>query len=147
MADPLSATANAAAIVGLVDVVCRMGKELYVFFAAVKGASQEIKDLQVELQDLETIFSTIRDYCESFSNSPFATADYLVLPNIVITLGSVREEYNILQGIVDTAKWKAQQRTKNLANKIKWVLNEKRILSLESLHVLILVKDLLYLGL
>jgi hypothetical protein len=55
MADPLSTVANAAAIVGLVDVSFQAAKELYVFFSAVKGASKEEKSLQNELQDINTI--------------------------------------------------------------------------------------------
>jgi len=45
MADPLSTVANAAAVVGLINVSFRAAKELYVFFSAVKGASKEVKSL------------------------------------------------------------------------------------------------------
>jgi Fungal N-terminal domain of STAND proteins len=61
MADPLSAVANAAAIVGLVDVSFRAAKKLYVSFSAVKGASKEVKSLQNELQDINTILRLLSD--------------------------------------------------------------------------------------
>jgi len=61
MADTLSTVANAAAIVGLADVSFRAVKELYVFFSAVKGASKEVKSLQNELQDINTILRFLSD--------------------------------------------------------------------------------------
>lgn len=61
MANTLSTVANAAAIVGLADVSFRAAKELYVFFSAVKGASKEVKSLQNELQDINTILRLLSD--------------------------------------------------------------------------------------
>ena len=61
MAGTLSTVANAAAIVGLVDDLFRGAKELYVFFSVVKGASKEVKSLQNELQDINTILRLLSD--------------------------------------------------------------------------------------
>jgi hypothetical protein len=61
MADTLSTVANAAAIVGRADVSFRAAKELYVFFSAVKGASKEVKSLQNELQDINTILRLLSE--------------------------------------------------------------------------------------
>jgi len=61
MANPLLTVANAAAIVGFVDVSFRAAKELYVFFSVVKGASKEVKSLQNELQDINTILRLLSD--------------------------------------------------------------------------------------
>ena len=41
IADPFSSVANAATVIGLTDVLCRVEKELYLFFSA-RAASRDI---------------------------------------------------------------------------------------------------------
>jgi hypothetical protein len=48
MADPLSTAANAAAVIGLVNVSFLTAKELY-FFSVVNDVSKEVKSLQNKL--------------------------------------------------------------------------------------------------
>lgn len=115
MADPLSATVNVAAVIGLIDAVCRVGKEIYGFIAAVKNAPKEIKDLQSELQGIEGTLSSTKQCCKKrLDRLSTASKDSSALRSITSTLKRIEVEYATLSEIITNTN-----RTKNGRTKTK----------------------------
>ncbi len=123
MTDLFSVTTSSFAAVGLADVVIRVGKELYGFLAAIKGAPTEIRRLQSDLRDLKLIVSEVKLYWEEFNLSSSPANRHDVLHSFVSSLEAVREE---LFASADLAKTK-EGIAKRLAGKIKWVFEEREI--------------------
>jgi hypothetical protein len=128
MADPLSATANIAAVVGLLDVVCRLGKEIYVFTAAVKNAPTEIKDLQRELEGIESILENTRKCCEERHGRLGTTENSLAVDRIHTTLNRMHLEYVDLSKFITkiTQDKKGRPRSQpvhKVMGSIAWVMN------------------------
>jgi DNA repair exonuclease SbcCD ATPase subunit len=128
MADPLSATANIAAVIGLVDVVCTVGKETYSFTAAVKNASKEIKDLQSELQGIESILENARQCCEKRYGGLPTTEGSLAMDSIGTTLRRIEGEYETLSQIItrttqDKIGRPRTQSVHKLMGSISWFMN------------------------
>jgi hypothetical protein len=111
------------AAVGLADVVIRVGKELYGFLAAIKGAPTEIRRLQSDLRDLELIVSEVKLYWEEFNLSSSPANRHDVLHSFVSSLEAVREEFFCLGRLGQDKEGIA----KRLAGKIKWVFEEREI--------------------
>ncbi|KAL9122130.1 MAG: hypothetical protein Q9187_001307 [Circinaria calcarea] len=125
MADALS---SLAAVVGLADVTCRIGKELYVFFNAIKHASQDVQTMLKELQQLDTIISGIHTLAENNNKPPFSTDDQLSFSAIFQALHDCKNEFETLRELVEKFKPNQQLGAKeHLANKVKWILDEKKI--------------------
>ncbi|KAL1987583.1 hypothetical protein VTN96DRAFT_3183 [Rasamsonia emersonii] len=154
MADPLSATANVAAVIGLIDVVCRAGKEIYGFIAAVKNASKEIKDLQGELQGIEGILLSTRQCCKKrLDRLSTASEDSSALRSITSTLKRIEVEYATLSEIIANTNRTKNGRTRTkttqrLVGNIAWVMNGEIRRSCERLerYKSQLCVDLLILG-
>jgi ethanolamine utilization microcompartment shell protein EutS len=129
MADPFSVTANVAAVIGLLDVVCRVGKEIYGFVAAVKNASKEIKELQGELQSIENILLSTRQCCKKHLDQLSTTSeDSSAISNIGSTLKRIESEYATLSAIItSTIRTKSGRRrikpTERLTGSLTWVIN------------------------
>ena len=115
-------------MVGLADVTCRIGKELYVFFNAIEHAPHDIQNMLKELQQLDTIISSIHTLAENNNKPPFSTDDQLSFSAILQALHDCKSEFESLRDLVE--KFKPNQQLgakKHLANKVKWILEEKKI--------------------
>ncbi|KAL2006246.1 hypothetical protein VTN00DRAFT_9900 [Thermoascus crustaceus] len=135
MADPISLTANIAAVIGLIDVVYRAGKDIYGFIAKVKNASHEIQQLEVELQEVEFILANLRRYCErrqsrssSSSSSTLAHDASSAVHRLCGTLEQLKGEYDSVSEIVarhiTTKQGGSRQPLKNLRGKVDLVLKD-----------------------
>ena len=124
MVDALS---SLAAVAGLADVTCRLGKELYGFFSAIKHASQDIQNMLKELQQLEAIISSIQTLAENYGNSPWATDDNLFVSGIHQTILHCKDEFETLRERVGRLRLDQHSGTaKNLTSKVKWILDDKK---------------------
>ena len=128
MAEPLSLVANVAGVVGLADVVCRLSRELYTFFTALKDASHDVQNMLQELEQLEAIILNIQNNAREYRNSLFATDDGLDLSGVSRALQGCQDEFTQLQAMVEKSGLnKVSGTAKGLANKVSWVLEEKKI--------------------
>lgn len=130
MADPFSSLANAAAVIGLADMLCRAGKDLYLFFSAVRAASRDIQNMLEELRQLQVIVTSVQTLATNYVNSPFAGDDglRLSLSAIAEALKGCQVEFTFLKDLTDKAGAKQQSRAGNsLATKVKWVLDGNKI--------------------
>ncbi|KAJ5776445.1 ankyrin repeat protein [Penicillium nucicola] len=64
--DPLSAVANIAAIIGLLDLSCRAGKEICNLISTIKHAPAEIENLKTELEEIEFLLVNLNRYCYQY---------------------------------------------------------------------------------
>ena len=78
--------AEAIAIIGLVDATLNLSTKLYAFVRSVRGASEDIKALLEELQQLNTIFPLVKLYMEKKC----------------LKLSGNTEEDNVLQKVLHT---------------------------------------------
>jgi len=122
MADPLSTAANAAAIVGLADVACRLGKELYEFFRAVKDAPRDIQNMLQELRSLEGTLLEVRKLAVDYADSSFSN-DGLSSVLLEQTLQGCVAESKSLLALVEKVATPAT----SAIDRFKWVLDHKKV--------------------
>jgi hypothetical protein len=125
MADPLSTAANAAAIVGQADVACRLGKELYEFFRAIKDAPRDIQNMLQELRSLEGTLLEVRKLAVDYADSPFSN-DGLSSVLLEQTLQGCVAESKSLLALVEKAATPATSAIDRFKN-FKWVLDHKKV--------------------
>lgn len=131
--DPISATANIAGVIGLVDFICRSGKALYAFLSAVKDAPREIAALQEELSSIENILLIIRDYCSEKSQlfSSDQDAEPILSGEVATTLQALQFEYSKLWNAAgdtwDYQSGKPGRQLRVLRKRLRWVFDEKKV--------------------
>ncbi len=122
----MSTVASAAAFVGLADVLCRASRMLYVFFAAVKDAPQEVRRLLAELNSLETVFAAVKAYGTQLEKSSILTSTIHTQSN---TLKSCQDVFNGLERIAKTASaLRSRGRVMNIVKQFEWVLDRKEVI-------------------
>ncbi|EAW11257.1 ankyrin repeat domain-containing protein [Aspergillus clavatus NRRL 1] len=129
--DPLSLTANIAAVVGLIDTICRVGKETYQLIAAVRNVPAEIQRLQVELHEVEFLLRNVHRYCSEYQTrmSRENLNDSTPITHIYSTLKVLQKEYNEISAIVaknlDVNAGRTRQKLKTIGGRVKLVLGGK----------------------
>ena len=100
--DPLSAAANIAAVLGLLELSCRLGKETYKLISTIKNAPAEIERLKVELEDIEFLLVNLNRYCQKYQQQhPSAVHESdSALGRICDTLRGLRIEYSLIKEII-----------------------------------------------
>lgn len=138
--DPLSATANVAAVLGLLDAVCRAGKHTYEVIAAIKHAPSEIKQLGLELEEIDFLLVSIYRYCQRYRRqhpSMVAQPDSAI-GHIHTTLQNLRAEYEVITMIVaensESSQTSTWQRLRGMRSKLKLVLGGRLTDSFKSLE-------------
>lgn len=127
MAAELSVAANAFAVVGLADVVFRQGKDLVDLLVKVKRADDDVKELQNELQALESRIVEVRLFAAEFQASPFVIEDQRVLPYLDLILRGCEHEFNLLHGIVSAAMKPADGWLRQLGRRVGWALKDQKV--------------------
>lgn len=137
--DPLSATANIAAVLGLLDAVCRAGKHTYQVVAAIKQAPEEIKQLRLELEEIDFLLLSIYRYCQTYQRqhpSMVAEPDSAI-GRIYTTLEKLASEYEVITLVVtentDIPRASTKKRLRSMRNKFKLALSGKLTASFKSL--------------
>ncbi|GFF83986.1 26S proteasome non-ATPase regulatory subunit 10 [Aspergillus udagawae] len=129
--DPLSLTANLAAVIGLIDTICRIGKETYQLIAAVKNVPAEIQQLQVEMQEVEFLLENVHRYCDEYQERLPSMSLQKTSPvmHIYSTLQSLEKEYDNIAAIVaknlDVVSSRTRQKLKMVGGRVKLVLGGK----------------------
>ncbi|RHZ58510.1 ankyrin repeat domain-containing protein [Aspergillus thermomutatus] len=117
--DPLSLTANLAAVIGLIDTICRIGKETYQLIAAVKNVPAEIQQLQVEMHEVEFLLANVHRYCDEYQGR---------LPSMSLQKTSpVIHIYSTLKSL------EKEQKLKMVGGRVKLVLGGKLERSFQNL--------------
>ncbi|MCJ1382294.1 hypothetical protein MMC17_005407 [Xylographa soralifera] len=129
MADPVSTVANVSAMLSLVDVVCRAGKELFMFFTAIKDASKDIRKVAEELQQFVALLTIVQATVEQRETSNFTNGSEPSLSAIVEALKGCQSELIELSLFVDKLRPNLQHgKAIKLASKVRWVMDEKRVI-------------------
>jgi len=124
----LSVTANAFAVVGLADIVFRLGKDLYELCERAQSASRSISRLLAELRAVTSIVARIRIFVHEFECSSFALEDSLTLPHIESILTLCGQEFEILTAIIASTQTRASDGwTAQFLKRFKWALDEQSI--------------------
>ncbi|PKX98443.1 ankyrin repeat domain-containing protein [Aspergillus novofumigatus IBT 16806] len=129
--DPLSLTANLAAVIGLIDTICRIGKETYQLIAAVKNVPAEIQQLQVEMHEVEFLLENVHRYCDEYQDRLSSMSLHKTSPvmHIYSTLKSLEKEYDNIAAIVaknlDVESSRTKQKLKMMGGRVKLVLGGK----------------------
>ena len=69
MSDPLSIATGSFAVVGVLDVVLRTGRELYAFIGAIKDAPRHLMDLKLSLADVNLLVGDVKLYLDELEVS------------------------------------------------------------------------------
>ena len=129
MAEPFSLVASSFAVVGLADVVLRAGKEFCQFLSAIEGAPTEVETLRCSINDTTLLVEDVKRYGEELKQSAAsltssaATTRSEILLQIKSALRTLERE---LSALVTFAK--RHRRIHNPWGRLKWVLDEQKIL-------------------
>ncbi|RLL93841.1 hypothetical protein CFD26_101424 [Aspergillus turcosus] len=129
--DPLSLTANLAAVIGLIETICRIGKETYQLIAAVKNVPAEIQQLQLEMREVEFLLENVHRYCDEYQDRLPSMSLPKTSPvmHIYSTLKSLEKEYDNIATIVaknlDVESGSTRQKLKMVGGRVKLVLGGK----------------------
>lgn len=138
--DPLSATANIAAVIGLLDAVCRAGKTTYRMIAAIRQAPEEINQLRLELEEIDSLLLSVCRYCETYQRQhPSLVAEpNSAIDRIYTTLRNLKHEYEVITVLVkenaETYHANTRQRLRSMRRKFKLVLGGQLTASFKSLE-------------
>ena len=100
--DPLSAVANIAALIGLLELSCRVGKKTYELISAIKHASEEVAKLKIELEEIEFLMVNLTRYCRKYQyQHPLTVPEsHSALERIGDILRGLRVEYGSIEEII-----------------------------------------------
>ncbi|KAJ5480063.1 hypothetical protein N7530_005572 [Penicillium desertorum] len=127
--DPLSLTANIAAVIGLLDAVCRLGKETHKVISGIKHAPDEVKRLNLELEGIDSLLISIHKYCLVYQRQhPLMVAEAesnSTISHLFALLHDLQMEYEAVIEIVErnTERPNAgmRQRLRYMGNRVKLV--------------------------
>ena len=129
MADSVSTIVNLSAILGLADVLCRAGKELFIFFTAIKDASKDIRNVAEELQQFIALLASVKTAVEQREASALAKDDELSWSGVIKALKGCQIELSELSLFVAKSRPNQQfGKAMNFVHKVKWVLDEKKLI-------------------
>lgn len=101
----LSAAANAFSVVGLIDVVFRLGVDTASLYSRYRNASNDIDRLVDEIQAFVASLSQIRVFLDEYHRSPYVQEDGQALPpQFSKTLSDCEKELRDLQQLATKNK-------------------------------------------
>lgn len=126
MADPISAIAGAASIVGLADVSCRLAGSLYKSIQAVKKAPRDIKRLSKSLAQLHSLLQDVDNLVKRYSTSLSVAQNGVSIATVQSLLQDCKTELDEVEKATapfrkDLGSWK------DAAKRIKWVVEMREI--------------------
>lgn len=126
MAETIAIAANAAGIIGLADVACRLASTLYSFFAAVKNAPENVQNLVTELQLLQSVLADVQKYVTRLDSTPSGVQ--LDISNDCLH-SVLRECQSKLEALRKTSMSVQDYNgdVRRFSRRLKWVLDEKKI--------------------
>lgn len=127
MAEPFSVVASSFAVIGLIDVVLRSGKEVYNFLGAIQDAPTEVERLRCSIHDNSLLVEESKRYWDELKGSASSTSTSTTslsqaVPQFTAALRTLDREFTAL---VTLAK-RHDGITKSWA-RIKWVLDQRKI--------------------
>lgn len=136
--DPLSAVANIAAVIGLLDSVCRVGKETYKLIAAIKHAPAEIANLKLELEEIEFLLVNLSRYCQKYrrQHPSMVHESQSAVGRICMTLRSLQIEYSAIKEMVaelGLPQTSTREKLRSMKGKVRLVIGGKLTASFKSL--------------
>lgn len=126
----ISTPANAFAIVGLADVVFRLGIASSELYFRYRNASESITRLLRDLKNLADIVALVRAFAEEYNRSPYALDDsQVLLPQLETALQCCKQELEGLEGIAKKVTSNASDAWFTQWGKgLSWALDDQKIL-------------------
>jgi hypothetical protein len=125
MAEALSIAASA---VQFADLACRVARELYAFFSALKDASDELCRLNQTIKELAGILLDVQKLAEIYKTSALLLGNENAFDTLNEDLKSCTGDLRLLQKIVPgSAKTSDKSFIRQLQKRFKPVFKEKEI--------------------
>ena len=128
--EKLSVAANAFAVVGLADVVFRLGIEALDLYSRCRNASKNVPRLVADLKTLGDIVAQVRAFVDEYNRSPYMLEDsQVLLPQLETALQDCKRELEELKGAVENTKNDASDGWfKRWSKGLSWALDDQKIL-------------------
>ena len=126
----ISTAANAFAVVGLADVVFRLGIASSDLYSRCRNASKDVPRLLSDLKNLANIVAQVRAYADEYSRSPYALEDsQALLPQLETTLQCCKGELEELERMAKNDKSNANDTWfKQWGKGLSWALDNQKVL-------------------
>lgn len=126
----LSSAANGTAVIGLVDVVFKNGKDLYDLLYRSFKADPEAQSLLKEIHEFEDVVASLREFAIEFQTSTLVIRDGLTL-NVYNILQSCRDDLTLLIRAAENAiKQQNSSWLGQFIRGVKWALNNKDVVEI-----------------
>lgn len=103
--EAFSTAANAFSVIGLADVVFRLGVDTASLYSRYRNASKDIASLVDEIQAFVEIIAQIRVYLDEYRQSPYAQSDgQSLLPQLSKILSDCEKELRYIQQLANKHK-------------------------------------------
>jgi hypothetical protein len=100
-----STAANACAVVGLADVVFRLGVGLSDLYLCCRNASKEVPRLLSDLKMIADIVAQVRAFADEYGRSPYGLEDsQVLLPELETALRCCRRQLEELERFVNNVR-------------------------------------------
>jgi hypothetical protein len=100
-----STAANACAVVGLADVVFRLGVGLSDLYFCCRNASKEVPRLLSDLKTIADIVAQVRAFADEYGRSPYGLEhSQVLLPELETALRCCRRELEELERFVNNVR-------------------------------------------
>ena len=128
--EKLSRAANAFAVVGLADVVFRLGIEAVDLCSRYRNASKNVPRLVADLKTLADIVAQVRAFVDEYNRSPYMLEDsQVLLPQLETALRDCKRELEELKGVTEDAKNDSNDGWfKRWSKGLIWALDDQKIL-------------------
>ncbi|ERF76472.1 hypothetical protein EPUS_06134 [Endocarpon pusillum Z07020] len=125
-----STAANAFAVVGLADVVFRLGIASSDLYLRCRNASKDVPRLLSDLKTLSEIVAQVRAFASEYSRSPYALEDsQVLLPQLETTLRCCKRELEELERIAKNDKSNANDAWfRQWGKGLGWALDDQKVL-------------------
>ena len=128
--EKLSIAANAFAVVGLADVVFRLGIEAFDLYSHYRNASKNVPRLVTDLKTLADIVAQVRVFVDEYNRSPYMLEDsQALLPQLESALQACKRELEELKGVIENVKTDASDGwLKRWSKGLSCALDDQKIL-------------------
>lgn len=126
----ISTAANAVAVVGLADVVFRLGIASLDLYSRCRNASKDVPRLLSDLKNLANIVAQVRAFADEYSRSPYALEDSQpLLPQLETTLQCCKRELEELEQIAKNDESNTNDAWfKQWGKGLSWALDDQKVL-------------------
>ena len=113
---------------GLAEAILRAGSRVYDFIAAVQDAPQEVRNLQHELNGVNSLLSELRNYCKDLASGLPWLYPSKLLEDCISSLRAIHQDLDVLATAAN--KYDSSKKFESAWAKTKWVFKDKQVIQL-----------------